>query len=132
MQHTKEAIDIMRDYDHSVKYISSWSQGRLAREKNEKTIKRLETLGYKDFSDTDIWEAVKQYDEEIKNKKTLFDLLTDDNKKKALLPENYLVKSILQGNFTWLTVSIGEAVTLTNIFNYDLFNYHELEKLLKQ
>jgi len=132
MTHTKEAIDIMRDYDHAVKYIASWSQGRLAREKNEKTIKRLEALGYKDFSDTDLWEAVKQYDEEVKNKKTLFDLLTDDNKKKILLPENYLSKSILQGNFTWLTVTIGEAVTITNLFNYDLFNYHELEKLLKQ
>ena len=47
MKHSEEVIELMKGYDHNVKYISTWSQGERARSRNRDILKRLKELGYK-------------------------------------------------------------------------------------
>jgi len=61
--------------------------------------------------------------------KTLYERLSDDNRAIIDLPENYVRKADLQGQFTWGTLTLSDAMSIYYVFAEGSFDYSSFADL---
>lgn len=66
------------------------------------------------------------------NFKTLYERLEQSNRDIADMEENYMMKSQLQGNFTWGTLPLVSAIQIHSKLTKNSFNLSELIELFSE
>ena len=66
------------------------------------------------------------------NFKTLYERLEQSNRDIADMEENYIMKSQLQGNFTWGTLTLVSAIQIHSKLTKNSFNLCELMELFSE
>jgi len=61
--------------------------------------------------------------------KTLYERLSDDNRAIIDLPDNYMRKADLQGQFTWGTLTLSDAMSIYYILAEGSFDYNNFAEL---
>lgn len=56
--------------------------------------------------------------------KTLYERLSDDNRAIIDLPDNYMRKANLQGQFTWGTLTLSDAMSIYYVLEEGSFDYN--------
>ena len=64
--------------------------------------------------------------------KTLYERLSDDNRAIIDLPDNYMRKACLQGQFAWGTLTLSDAISICHTLAEGSFDYNKFTDLFTE
>ena len=64
--------------------------------------------------------------------KTLYERLSDDNRAIIDLPDNYMRKASLQGQFSWGTLTLSDAISIYHTLEKGSFEYDKFADLFTE